>query len=90
MEEVVVDVREHAGARPEVVEGALEPLGVRPVLLGSDGGVRRCNLEDDGCLLVCEGRLGGELVRECIAPVECDPDLGEAELEQLELSEVLV
>ena len=32
MEEVVVDVREHAHRRPEVVERAFETLRVRPIL----------------------------------------------------------
>ena len=78
VQEVVVDVREHPRCRPEVVERALEPLGVGAVLGGRDGGVCRRDLEDDGRLLVRDRRLCDELVRERVAPGEVDADLGEA------------
>ena len=90
MKEVVVYVCEHACRRAEVVEGAFEPLGVRPILRGGDGGVCRRDLEDDGRLLVRDGRLRRKLVRERVAPRKVDSDLGEAQLEELELPKVLV
>ena len=90
VQEVVVDVREHARRRAEVVERALEALGVGPVLRGRDGGVRRRDLEDDGRLLVRDRRLCDELVRERVAPGKVDADLGEAQLQELKLPKVLV
>ena len=50
----------------------------------------RRDLEDDGRLLVRDGRLRRELVRERVAPREVHPDFREPKLEELELSEVLV
>ena len=90
MEEVVVDVGEHARRGPEIVEGAFESLGVRPALRGGDGGVRRCDLEDDRSFFVRDGRPGRELVREGIVPREGDLDLRETEFEKLQLAKVFV
>ena len=91
MQKVVVDVREHARARAEVVERALEALGiVGPVLRRRDGGVGRRDLEQDRRFFVRDRGLGDELVREGVPPREVDLDFGEAELEQLELAKVLV
>ena len=90
MEKVVIDISEHACSRSEVVEGAFEPLGVGAILGGGDGGVGRSNLKYNGGLLVCDRRLSSQLVGECIAPREVDSDLGEAQLEELELPKVLV
>ena len=90
MEEVVVDVRQHPGARAEVVERALDALGIGPVLRRRDGGVGRRDLEQDRRLFVRDRGLRDELVREGVSPRKVDLDLGEAELEQLELAKVLV
>ena len=90
MQEVVIDVREHPRGRPEVIECTFEAFGVGPVLGRSNGRVRGRDLEDDGRLLVRDGRLRRELVRERVAPREVHPDFREPELEELELSEVLV
>ena len=90
MQEVVVDIREHARASTRVVESPFETLWIRPVLGCGNRRMRSCDLEDDGRLLVRDGRLRRELVRERVAPREVHPDFREPELEELELSEVLV
>lgn len=90
VQEVVINVREHARACAEIVERPLQAFGVGSVLVRRDGGVRCRDLEDDGRFLVCDGRLRDELVRESIPPREVHPDFGEAQLEELELAEVLI
>ena len=90
MQEIVVDVCEHARGRPEVVECAFEAFGVGPVLGRSNGRVRGRDLEDDGRLLIRDRSLRRELVRERVAPWEVDADFGEPQLEELELPEILV
>lgn len=90
VEKVLVDVGEHAGAGAEVVEGELEAVWIGAVLCCGDGGVGCGDLEEDGGLFVGDGCLGGELVGEGVVPGKVDADLGEAELEELELAKVLV
>lgn len=78
MQEIVVDVREHAGACSEVVERSLQSLGVGTILRRSNSSVRCGNLEDDAGFLVCNRGLRCELIRQCIAPREVDSNLGES------------
>ena len=57
MQEVLIDVREHARTCAEVVKCPLETLWVGTVLRGGDGGMCRGYLENDTCFLVRDGRL---------------------------------
>ena len=90
MQKVFVDICEHASTGSEVVEGELQALWIGPILRCGDGGVGGSNLEEDGGLFVGDGGLHGDLVGEGIVPGEVDANLGEAELEELELAKVLV
>ena len=90
MEKVVIYVGQHSRAGPKVVEGALQALWVRAILRGSNGGVGRCYLKYNRCLLVGYGSLCDELVDERVPPRKVDANLGKTQLEQLKLSKVLV
>lgn len=78
MEEVLVDIIQHPSTGPEVMECALDPLGIRSALRGSDRGMGDGNLEQYGSFLVCNGCLCDQLVREGVMPGKCDLDFGES------------
>lgn len=72
------------------MERELQAFRIGPILRRGDGGVGGSDLEEDGGLLIGNGRLRGDLVGERIVPGEIDTDLGEAEFEEFELAKVLV
>lgn len=78
MEEVVIDIRQHSRAGPEVVKGALQALWIRAVLGGGDGRVCCSYLEYDRGLLIGYGGLRYELVGEGVPPREDDANLGKS------------
>jgi hypothetical protein len=90
VEEVLVDVGEHSGTRPEVVVGPFEAFGVGSILATSDGGMGSCDEEDDGSLFVSDGGLGDLFVRESVSPGEIDPNLWESKFHEFQLAEILV
>jgi hypothetical protein len=62
MQQVLIDITQHARTRPEVVKGALQPLGVgvTPALRGGDGRVDDGDLEEDRRFFVDYGCLSYE------------------------------
>lgn len=76
MEKIVVDVGQHSGASPKIIECTLETFRIGTVLRGRYGRVRSCDLKDNGGFLIREGSLGGQFVRECVPPRKGDPNLG--------------
>jgi hypothetical protein len=89
MEEVLVDVGEEAARLAEEVEGPLEAVVRGARLVGGQARQGSGHVEDDGGLLVREGELGDLLCGERIVPWEGHAEVGEAELQQLELAKVL-
>ena len=69
VEEVFVDVNEHAGGAAERVERALEAFGTGAGGRRSEGRESRADVEDDGRLLVREGLLRNLDICEGVAPV---------------------
>ena len=68
MQEILVDVGEHARGCLERVVGRLKPGVVGSVLVGGMAGQDGGDIEDDGRFLKGQGILGGRLMSEGIIP----------------------
>jgi hypothetical protein len=94
VEEVLVDVGEHAGGGLERVVRRLEADILVAVLVGGVAREDGRDVEDDGGLFVGERVLRRGLVGEGVEPGEADLDVvlvdGEAQVQQLELAVVSV
>ena len=68
MQEILVDIGEHAGGCLEGMVSSLEACIFMSVLMGSVAGEDSCNIEDYGSFFVGKRVLGGRLVCKGIEP----------------------
>jgi hypothetical protein len=94
VEEVFVDVGEHAGRCLEVVVCGLETGIVGAILVCGMAGKNSRDVENDRGFFECEGVLRGWLVSERIIPSKGDLDMAlinrESEVQELKLSVVSI